>query len=78
MSLESGSFVAPALADHHSDLLFRVETEIGDAFLYLLFEHQSTNDPRMPLRMLVYMVRIWERHCKTDVGPLPPILPLLI
>jgi hypothetical protein len=79
MAAVPGSFVDAELADRHSDLLFRVETEIGDARLYLLFEHQSSNHPRMPLRMLAYMLRIWERHTKQHPdGPLPPIIPLLI
>jgi hypothetical protein len=30
------------------------------AFLYVLFEHQSTNDPLMAFRLLRYLVRIWE------------------
>ncbi|MFV8751831.1 Rpn family recombination-promoting nuclease/putative transposase [Nannocystaceae bacterium ST9] len=79
MRLESGSFVdEDDLVDRHSDLLFMVETEVGATYLYLLFEHQSTDDPRMPLRMLTYMVRIWQRHAKLHEGPLPAIIPLLI
>lgn len=32
----------------------------------------------MPLRMLVYLVRIWERHRKENDGPLPPIIPVVV
>ncbi|MFV8750632.1 Rpn family recombination-promoting nuclease/putative transposase [Nannocystaceae bacterium ST9] len=78
MALVSGSFVDQTLADRHSDLLFEVETEIGRTFVYLLFEHQSSNHPRMPLRMLVYMVRIWERFADDHESALPPIIPFLI
>ena len=73
---ESGSFVDAHLADRHSDLLFRVELRGRSAFLYLLLEHQSTVDGDMPLRMLVYLVRIWERYRKQH--PLPAPLPLII
>ena len=31
------------------------------AFVYVLIEHQSSPDPMMPLRMLRYVMRIWER-----------------
>ncbi len=62
LAREAGSFVDVELADRHSDLLFSVDMQGGRAFLYLLLEHQSANDPDMPLRMLVYQVRIWERH----------------
>src|SRR5690606_1704432 len=51
----------------------------GRAFLYLLLEHQSTSDPDMPLRMLAYLVRIWERFRKEhEKDPLPPVIPALI
>jgi hypothetical protein len=79
MTHEPGSYIDEELADRHSDLLFSVSTEVGDALVYLLFEHQSTLDPRMPFRMLRYMVRIWERFDKQRPhGPLPVIIPLLI
>ena len=56
---ETGSFVDAALADRHSDLLFSARLRSGEpALLYLLLEHQSTSDPAMPLRMLLYQIRI--------------------
>jgi len=80
MTLQVGSFVDPELADHHTDLLFSVRLHGGgDALLYLLLEHQSTSDRDMPLRVLVYEVRIWERFRKEHPGgPLPPILPVVV
>jgi predicted transposase/invertase (TIGR01784 family) len=76
---EPGSFIDPELAGRHSDLLFSVQLEGGRAFLYLLLEHQSTSDPDMPLRTLVYLVRIWERFRKEhETEPLPPIIPALV
>ncbi len=75
---EAGSFIDAELADHHTDLLFSVETKGARAFLYLLLEHQSTNDRQMPLRMLVYLTRIWERFHKQSSGDLPRIIPVLI
>src|SRR5690606_990984 len=48
--------------------------------LYLLFEHQSTSDGDIPLRLLKSMLRIWERH-RTEYEtkwPLPPIVPLVL
>lgn len=76
---EAGSFIDSELADHHSDLLFSVRTH-GDerVLLYLLLEHQSSNDPRMPFRLLVYLVRIWERHLRQFGGPLPLIIPVVV
>ncbi len=75
------SFVTPDLRGAASDLLFEIRySEPGAAlWLYLLFEHQSTPDFWLRLRLLGYCCRIWERdrqHHK-DAGYLRPILPLV-
>jgi hypothetical protein len=76
-----GSFVDRALADRHSDLLFVARLRTREPMLaYLLLEHQSTNDPAMPLRMLAYETRLWSRLRKAqpDLAWLPPILGVLV
>jgi predicted transposase YdaD len=78
MSREPTSFIDDQLGERYSDLLFSVVSNRGRVFIYLLIEHQSTNDPNMPLRLLEYMVRIWVDQRKRESGPLAPILPLLI
>lgn len=81
LALCSGSFVDEALRSHHSDLLFSA-TCAGKTpvLLYLLFEHQSTDDPLMAFRLLRYMVRIWDDHLRNHPGAarLPAILPLVL
>ena len=72
-----GSFVKTSLAQLHSDLLFSVRIGDRETLLYLLFEHQSTPDPAMPLRLLAYLTEIFTRHHKTHGLPLPPVLPLV-
>ncbi len=77
---ESGSFVDPALADHHSDLLFsaRLRT-IPSVLIQVLLEHQSTADPGMPLRTLSYRTRVWNRLRKErPEARLPPVLAVLV
>ena len=65
--LQSGSVVDGLLKELHTDLLFRVplrgapHDSDSRPFLFILFEHQSTEDPLMAWRMVRYMVRIWER-----------------
>lgn len=79
--LEPGSFVTPELADQHSDLLFSARAApAGQRILvFLLWEHQSSNDARMALRLLGYMVRIWDRSARaTPDAPLPVIVPALL
>jgi putative YhgA-like transposase/uncharacterized protein DUF4351 len=73
------SFVDEELAQHQSDLLFRVHLRSGaDALAYVLMEHKSSPDPLARLQLLRYIVRIlvswYERHKRL---PLPPVLPLI-
>jgi len=76
-----GSFVDEALTERHSDVLLRVGTTWGtEALVYVLFEHQSTPDPRMPFRLLAYMVRVWQRFLDEhpEAQRLPPVIPLVL
>lgn len=77
-----GSFIDEELRDRHVDLLFEVpfrERE-GEAFLYVVLEHQSSSDPLMPLRLLRYMLRIWDQLLVADKQrrSLPAIVPLVL
>src|SRR3954447_6898075 len=77
---EPASFVDPALADHHSDLLFsaRLRTDATE-LIHVLLEHQSTADPAMPLRTLSYRTRVWNRcHKQRPDAWLPPVLAVLV
>ncbi|ACY13722.1 Rpn family recombination-promoting nuclease/putative transposase [Haliangium ochraceum] len=80
LALCPGSFVSDELRQQHTDLLFSAPLDGEPTFLYLLLEHQSTVDRMMPLRLLRYMVSIWERHLgeHTDATTLPPILPVVL
>ncbi len=76
-----GSWVDELRREHHSDLLFRAKTVDGEAEvgLYVLFEHQSTVDPTMPIRLLVYLGRVYATLLDHRVaGPLPAIIPLVL
>lgn len=82
-TLESagGAYVDRALVERHGDLLFAAQLRTRAPMpAYLMLEHQSTDDPAMPLRMLGYQTRLWERLHK--IGPaapwLPPILGVLV
>jgi predicted transposase/invertase (TIGR01784 family) len=74
------SFVDEALQDSQSDLLFTVQLDGRPAFLYLLFEHQSTVDPLLVYRELKYEVRIWDKWLEANprARKLPAILPILL
>lgn len=80
LKLCPGSFIDEELRRRHSDLLFTVPLDGRDAFLYVLEEHQSSEDQLMAFRMLRYMVRIWDRYLKEHKNPklLPAVVPIVV
>ena len=81
LALQPGSFVDPELSPSHTDLLYAAAWRGGaEVPVYVLFEHQSSADRWMPLRLLRYMVRIWERWLKDhqDATALPAIVPIVL
>jgi putative YhgA-like transposase len=81
LALIEGSFIDEELRESSADLLFNVGLKRGGSGLvYVLFEHQSTHDERMPLRLLRYQTRIWERYAAAHptTAKFPPVVPLLL
>jgi len=77
-----GTFIDKELDERRTDLLFSVPVRGRNTsvLVYVLLEHQRNPDPVMPLRMLEYMVRIWD-HWQTlnpDATRLPPIFPMIL
>ena len=76
------SFVTKHLGQRHVDTLWRVRATTGKWFhLLLLFEHQSTVDRRMAVRMLDYTVRVLlgldDGHLDPH-GQYPFVLPVVV
>jgi hypothetical protein len=84
LRLESGSHVDVLMSGTHTDLLFSTTVAGRDALLYVLFEHQSTRDALMPLRLLKYIVRVLDWHVDNakTLGqpklPLPLVVPIVL
>ena len=75
-----GSFVDGSLRWRHSDLLFTAPLDGHDAFVYVLVEHQSSDDPLMAYRMLRYVTRIWDQYEREHpkARRLPAVIPLVV
>ena len=85
----NSGFVSDTLREQVADMVFSVpfQTELGtdDLLIYILVEHQSSDDPIMGYRMLSYMMQIWDAQRKrweTDKVPksrwrFQPILPIV-
>jgi hypothetical protein len=80
LRLEPASFVDEELREVHRDLLFSAKLEEREVLLYVLVEHQSTPDALMPLRMLRYVVRVWEAWLRKHPGArrVPPVIPVVV
>jgi hypothetical protein len=80
LELVPGNFVEESLQKSYSDLLFRVRLGAHPAFVYLLFEHQSSLDRLMPFRLLKYAVRFWDTWLEDHPGAthLPAVIPMLL
>ncbi len=80
LELQPGTFISPELRATHSDLLFRVKLASRDAFIYVLFEHQSRSDPWMALRMLGYVTDILRRFRteQPEATKLPLVIPRVL
>jgi predicted transposase/invertase (TIGR01784 family) len=79
----SGTYVSPKLQGRESDIVWRVRWERDRwLYIYLLIEFQSTVDPWMALRVMVYLGLLYQdlvqQHQLTESGKLPPVLPLVL
>ncbi|HEY3242243.1 MAG TPA: Rpn family recombination-promoting nuclease/putative transposase [Phycisphaerae bacterium] len=76
------SFVSEEYRQREADLLFRLphRDDHGAVLVYILLEHQSQADRWMPLRLLSYMLAIWDeqrRRQRRGAPRLAPIIPLV-
>jgi len=79
-----GTYTTRKLSSHReSDVVWRVRWGEGRwLYVYILLEFQSTVDPFMALRFMVYLGLFYQdlirHHELTPEGKLPPVLPLLL
>lgn len=81
----NGSFVSEDLKDRRNDVVWRLRWRGGGDdwfYLYLLLEFQSTPEPFMAVRLLVYVGLLLQELIRTQnlkpADPLPPVLPVVL
>jgi len=82
LTIQPGSFIDHELKASHTDILAKIPTGGGSGvFVYTVFEHQSTPDPRMTHRMYRYIGRVWDA-IEAAEGPhikgVPIVVPLVL
>lgn len=76
---QKDSFVDKDLNETFADMLFKVNINNEEGYIYFLFEHKSYTSKNVSLQLLKYMTAIWDAKVKNEKkDELPVILPLLI
>jgi len=73
-SLTNKSFLNEEFAEKHSDLVFKSFINGQEGYLYLILEHQSSNDDYMPLRFLEYNACLIRQHMKENKTHKAPVI----
>jgi predicted transposase/invertase (TIGR01784 family) len=73
------SFVGDDLQKRDSDIVYRVRVGDRDVFVYVLVEFQSTVDKTIPIRTLLYILKLYDRMYRNSrAGLLPAVLPIVL
>jgi len=73
------SFVSDEFLKRESDIIYKVKTLKEDVYIYILVEFQSTVDKTIPVRMLLYILQMYdELYRNSRKGKLPAIFPVLL
>ncbi len=73
------SFIADSMARRESDLIYQVNVDDQDFYIYILVEFQSSVDKSIPIRMLLYILHLYDMtYRNSKEGKLPAIFPILL
>ena len=75
---KSTEFIQHNLSKVASDVLYSTKVNGKDAYVYILFEHQSSIDELMAFRILVYVIQIMQHHLQQGHTKLPLVLPAVV
>jgi predicted transposase/invertase (TIGR01784 family) len=80
LTREDASYTNAQLEGREGDLLFSALVGVHRALFYVMFEHQSSVDRWMAVRVHMYTSRIWEellrRHGRS--APVPAVFPIVL
>ncbi|WP_338883565.1 Rpn family recombination-promoting nuclease/putative transposase [Xenorhabdus sp. TH1] len=77
LTLTNSSFIDQQLRSRMSDVLYSVQTQQGEGYIYVLVEHQSTPDKIMAWRMMHYSFMAMNQHLQQGNKTLPLVVPVL-
>ncbi|EJF7710666.1 Rpn family recombination-promoting nuclease/putative transposase [Providencia rettgeri] len=77
LAITNSSFIDNQLRTRLSDMLYTVEAQQGEGYIYMLVEHQSTPDKLMGWRMMHYSFLAMNQHLQQGHHDLPLVVPVL-
>ncbi|MCZ4674785.1 Rpn family recombination-promoting nuclease/putative transposase [Citrobacter sedlakii] len=77
LKLEPTSFIEDNLRAYYSDVLWSVQTDEGEGYIYVVIEHQSTPDAHMAFRLMRYAIAAMQQHLDAGHKRLPLVVPML-
>ncbi|SIQ91729.1 conserved hypothetical protein (putative transposase or invertase) [Alkalispirochaeta americana] len=79
VELVDKSFVSDELLDRESDIIYRVDLPGREVYVYVLLEFQSSPDKTIPVRMLLYILQLYDQLFRSSTkGLLPAVFPVLL
>lgn len=76
---QKDSFINEELQEVFSDMLFRININKREGYIYFLFEHKSYISKNISFQLLKYMLEIWEAKVKKEnSNEFPIVIPLVI
>jgi predicted transposase/invertase (TIGR01784 family) len=73
------SFVSDEFLQRESDIIYKVKLEGREVYIYVLLEFQSTVDKSIPVRMLLYILQLYDQlYRNSRKGKLPAVFPILL
>ena len=79
LELQMDSFINEERKEWFSDLLFKVDIDKREGYIYFLFKQKSDLTSNIPFQLLKCMMGIWEAKMKNEkTFELPVIIPLVI
>ncbi len=77
IAIEKDSYITDELKEYFSDILYKVELQDGEGYIYTLFEHKSSPALNVGLQLLEYLLQIWKAKKKNNQD-LPVIIPIIV
>lgn len=79
LELQRDSFIDDEHRAFAVDLLFKTKFQNEEGYIWILLEHQSTDDSWLPVRIFKYIALIWEHlRSKSKKAVIPLVYPLII